>query len=170
MLIGIRGKNYKWQRIQLPIRDYLRKTKTKPNKNKKTPNLPIGDSPSLQKYANNLDINEAQACGSLSGHESTAKILCMEFMPGLLPLPLGKKGKDKGERERDLPQEEVGETLEPPGAKNELACAQLVEDLNSKWVPDAGHPLGACKVEVRREAVLLHFPSQGLRTKVGAKT
>lgn len=74
------------------------------------------------------------------------------------------------ERERDLPQEEVGETLEPPGAKNELACAQLVEDLNSKRVPDAGHPLGACKVEVRREAVLLHFPSQGLRTKVGAKT
>lgn len=73
------------------------KNKTK-QKQKKTPNLPIGDSPSLQKYANNLDINEAQACGSLSGHESTAKILCMEFMPGLLPLPLGKKGKDKGER------------------------------------------------------------------------
>lgn len=74
-----------------------RKTKTKPNKNKKPPKLPTGDSPSLQKYANNLDINEAQACGSLSGRESIAKILCMEFMPGPLPLPLGKKGKDEGE-------------------------------------------------------------------------
>lgn len=63
---------------------------------------------------------------SLSGRESIANILCMEFMPGPLPLPLGKKkGRMRGEQERDLPQEEVGVTLEPPGAKNELACAQL---------------------------------------------
>lgn len=33
---------------------------------------------------------------SLSGCESIANILCMEFMPGPLPLPLGKKGKDEG--------------------------------------------------------------------------
>lgn len=33
---------------------------------------------------------------SLSGHESIAKILSMEFMPGPLPLPLGQKGKDGG--------------------------------------------------------------------------
>lgn len=63
---------------------------------------------------------------------STAKILCLEFTPGPLPLPLGKKGKDEGEQERDLTQEEVGETLEPPGSKNEFACAQLTGGLNSK--------------------------------------
>lgn len=37
---------------------------TKPPQNPQK--VPTGDSPSLQKYANNLDINEAQARGSLS--------------------------------------------------------------------------------------------------------
>lgn len=58
---------------------------------------------------------------ALSGQESIAKILHVEFMPGPMPLPLGKKGRMSGERERDLPQEEVGETLEPPGAKHVLS-------------------------------------------------
>lgn len=32
---------------------------------------------------------------TLSGHESIAKILRMEFMPGPLPLPLGQKEEDE---------------------------------------------------------------------------
>lgn len=76
---------------------------------------------------------------SLSGHESIAKILSMEFMPGPLPLPLGQKGKDGGVGSREGIHLR-GDTRVPPGAGNELVCAQLIGDLNGKWVPNAGRP------------------------------
>lgn len=44
---------------------WFKKHKTKSKQKQNTPKLSTGDSPSLQKYANNVDINEAQACGSL---------------------------------------------------------------------------------------------------------
>lgn len=70
---------------------------------------------------------------------------------------------------KDLTQEEVGETLEPPGAKNELACAQLIGDLNSKWVPDAGHLLGSCKVGMERGEACFFSPAKALGPKVDAR-
>lgn len=50
---------------------------------------------------------------SLSGHESIAKILSMEFMPGLLPLPLGQKGKDGGGNRKGIYRR--GDTRTPLG-------------------------------------------------------
>lgn len=120
-----RGKIYKWQRIQLPIGDYLRKTE---KKKKKTKKLPTGDSPSLQKYASNLHINEAQACSPLSGRESIAKILWIGVMPGPLPLPLGgkKKGLMRWVTGKGSTSGESGDTGAPQGAGDELVCAQLI--------------------------------------------
>jgi hypothetical protein len=62
----------------------------------------------------------------------------------------------------------VGETREPPGSKNELACAQLTGGLNSKWVPDAGHLLGPCKVGMEREACFIS-PAKALGPKVDVR-
>lgn len=54
LLIGITAKIYKWQRLELSHIDNLK-------------NPSAGNSPSLQKYANNLDINEKQAAGLSPG-------------------------------------------------------------------------------------------------------
>lgn len=43
----------------------FKKNKTKTKQKQKTPKLPTTNTPSLQKYANHLNINEAQARGSL---------------------------------------------------------------------------------------------------------
>jgi hypothetical protein len=43
----------------------FKKNKTKTKQKQKTPKLPTAGTPSLQKYANHLNINEAQARGSL---------------------------------------------------------------------------------------------------------
>lgn len=80
---------------------------------------------------------------TLSGHESIAKILHMEFMPGPLPLPLGQKEEDERvNREGIHLRGKWRRHWSPPGAGNELVCAQLIGDLNGKWVPNAGHPWG----------------------------
>lgn len=63
------------------------------------------------------------------------------------------------------------ETLGPPGAGNELVCAQLTGDLNGKWVPNAGH-LGKPKRQRCNEKKLICFisPAKALEPKVDAKT
>lgn len=56
-------------------------------------------SPSLQKYANHLDINGKQAGCCFLGTWGLARIPCVEFMPKSLPAPTppyGTKGEDGG--------------------------------------------------------------------------
>lgn len=91
LLIGIQRQ--KSQRADNPAthKRLLKKNKTKIKKKPSYWRLPF-----ITKVCKQSHKNEAQACGSFSGHESIAKILSMEFMPGPLPLPLGQKGKDGG--------------------------------------------------------------------------
>lgn len=97
---------------------------------------------------------------TLSGHESIAKILRMEFMPGPLPLPLGQKEEDERVTGKGSTSGGSGGALEPPrGWKRIGVCSA---NRGSQWQvgPKCWAPLGAYKVEVQREeAGLLRSPS-----------
>lgn len=82
------------------MRLFKKNKKTKPNQTQKkkppkTPKVPTGDSLHYKSMQTSRYKRSPGPRLALSGQESIAKILHVEFMPGPMPLPLGKKGKDE---------------------------------------------------------------------------